>query len=256
MKRPETDIPALKLTNVSKSFDALQVLTSISFSVPAGQRRALLGPNGAGKTTLFHMISGELDVTTGSVELFGQELTRLKPHQRVRLGLCRTFQRNNLFLNLTLWENVRLAAQVRSMPMGSLWRPADRCQNVNEETEAVLEQLGLADRRHVRAADLSYGEQRQLELAMALAGKPKVLLLDEPTAGMSPAETAQMVEVLAALPRTTTLVIIDHDMDVVAALADAITVLHHGELIADGPADEVRSDPRVQAVYFGSGEVA
>jgi branched-chain amino acid transport system ATP-binding protein len=212
----------------------------------------VIGPNGAGKTTLFHIISGELEPTVGAVSLLGHPVTGLEPHARARLGLGRTFQRNNLLMRLTVWENVRLAVQVRQ-GLGRQWlRPADAYRDVGAEAAALLERVGLGHRRADTVAEISYGEQRQLELALALATAPRVLLLDEPTAGMSPAETAQMVGLLAGLPRDLTLCIIEHDMDVVAALAEKITVMHHGQVIADGPAAAVRADPRVQAVYLGT----
>lgn len=243
---------ALELQGISKRFHGLLAVNQVSLQVRPGERRAVLGPNGAGKTTLFNLITGELAPTAGRVLLFGQDLTHAHPHVRARAGMTRTFQRNNLFLKLTVFENVRLAVQVREYPMGSLWKPVSRYREVNREAEAILEQVGLAGRRHTRVSELSYGEQRQLEVAIALAGKPRLLLLDEPTAGMSPAETHRMEELLAGLPRSITLLVIEHDMAFVAALADSITVLHHGEVLADGPAAAVRANPKVQAVYLGT----
>ncbi len=243
---------ALELQDVSKRFYGLLAVSGVHLRVTPGERRAVLGPNGAGKTTLFNLISGELAPTNGRVFLFGQELTRISPNDRARAGLTRTFQRNNLFFKLDVHENVRLAVQVRQYPLGSPWKPVSTYQAVNDEADAVLEQVGLTERRNTRVAELSYGEQRQLELAVALAGQPRVLLLDEPTAGMSPAETHRMEELLLKLPRTTTVLIIEHDLEFVAALADTMTILHHGEVLADGPADVVRADPKVQAVYLGT----
>jgi branched-chain amino acid transport system ATP-binding protein len=247
-----TEAFALELQGVSKRFAGLLAVRDVSMQVRPGERRAILGPNGAGKTTLFNIITGELLPTSGRVLLFGQDVTQSSPHLRARAGMTRTFQRNNLFFNLSALENVRLAVQVREHPMGSLWAPVSHYQALTGEAEAILEQVGLQDRRKTRVAELSYGEQRQLELAVALAGKPRLLLLDEPTAGMSPAETDRMEELLARLPRSTTLLIIEHDMEFVAALADSITVLHHGVVLADGTADAVRADPKVQAVYLGT----
>ncbi|MDR7554981.1 MAG: ABC transporter ATP-binding protein [Armatimonadota bacterium] len=243
---------AVEVRGVQMRFGALAALAGVHLSVAAGERRAVIGPNGAGKTTLFHIISGELRPTAGTVRLLGTDVTDVPPHRRAQMGLGRTFQRNNLFLRLSVWENVRLAVQVRRGLGRQLWRAADADPEVARDAALLLEQVGLADRRRQLAAELSYGEQRQLELALALATRPKVLLLDEPTAGTSPAETARMVDLLAGLPREITLCIIEHDMDVVVALADNITVMHYGQVLADGPAAAVRADPRVQAVYLGA----
>jgi len=244
--------PAVEVRNLQMRFGALAALTGVDLRVGAGERRAVIGPNGAGKTTLFHIISGELEATAGSVFLLGRAVTGVPPHVRARLGLGRTFQRNNLLMRLTVWENVRLAVQVRH-GLGAQWlRPVEAYREVSDEAASLLEQVGLSHRRSNVVAEISYGEQRQLELALALATAPRVLLLDEPTAGMSPAETAHMVDMLAGLPRDLTVCIIEHDMDVVAALADNITVMHHGQVIADGPAAAVRADPHVQAVYLGT----
>ncbi len=243
--------PAVEVRDLQMQFGALVALAGITLAVEAGERRALIGPNGAGKTTLFHILSGELRPTAGSVRLLGHEVTHLPPETRARLGLGRTFQRNNLFGRLTVRENVRLAVQVRRGVAAQPFRPADAYPGVTADTTALLNRVGLADRGADPVAQLSYGEQRQLELALALATAPRLLLLDEPTAGMSPAETARMVEMLAGLDRSITLVIIEHDMDVVQALADNITVMHLGQLLAGGPAAAVRADPRVQAVYLG-----
>jgi branched-chain amino acid transport system ATP-binding protein len=242
---------AIEARGVEVRFGALMAVDGVDLVVAAGERRALIGPNGAGKTTLFGVLTGELGPSAGRVRIFGEDVTTLPPHLRARRGLGRTFQRNNLFARLSVRENVRLAVQVRQGLGPQVWRPVDAYPDMAAEVGAALERVGLADRGDRRVSDLSYGEQRQLELALALAVRPRLLLLDEPTAGMSPAETAQMVRLLADLPRALTLLIIEHDMDVVAALADSITVMHAGEILADGPADAVRVDPRVQAAYLG-----
>lgn len=251
--------PAIEVRGVQMKFGALVALTDLRLAVEAGERRALIGPNGAGKTTLFRIVSGEVQPNAGSIRLLGQDVTRLPPHARARMGLGRTFQRNNLFGRLTTWENVRLAAQVHAGLGAQPFRPADGYPDIATGAMSLLLQVGLAHRRTEYAAVLSYGEQRQLELALALATAPRVLLLDEPTAGMSPAETSRMVELLAGLDRSMTIVIIEHDMDVVLALADTITVMHYGQVLTEGPAAAVRADPRVQAIYLGDatdGEVS
>ena len=230
----------------------MQALKDVSLTVQPGERRAIIGPNGAGKTTLFNIISGELAPTSGSVELSGESVTGLPPERMFRLGLARTFQKNSLFLDLTTQENVRLAVQAHLRQAHHWFRPWWTFDQVNQRTRRVLERAGLWDRRLDPAKNLSYGEQRQLEVAIALAGEPMLLLLDEPTAGMSLAETASSVASIGALPRELTLLIIEHDMDTAFALADQITVLDHGQVIASGTPEEVRSDPQVRSVYLGA----
>ena len=241
----------LSLSNVSKNYAGLRVLNDVCMTVEPGERRAIIGPNGAGKTTLFHLVSGQVPPSSGSVRFANEDVTRQPPYAMARRGLARTFQTNNLFLQLTVFENVRLAVQQR-MQSGRAWfKPWWSFDGVNERTELVLERAGLATRAEALATNLSYGEQRQLEMAIALAGEPKLLLLDEPTAGMSVAETAHAVQTVAALPRDLTLLIIEHDMDTIFALADRITVLDHGTVIAEGSPDEVRANPNVRTVYLG-----
>jgi branched-chain amino acid transport system ATP-binding protein len=236
------------------NFAGVQALRDVSLTVEPGERRAIIGPNGAGKTTLFNIISGELPPTSGAVNLSGRQVTNLTPERMFRLGLARTFQKNSLFLDLTTHENVRLAVQAHQRQGHHWFRPWWAFDEVNRRTQEVLERAGLWGRRSEPAKNLSYGEQRQLEMAIALAGEPTLLLLDEPTAGMSVAETASSVATIDALPRDLTLLIIEHDMDTVFALADRITVLDHGHVIADGPPDAVRNDEQVRAVYLGEPE--
>lgn len=244
----------LSLQGVSKNFAGVRALHDVTLSVEVGERRAIIGPNGAGKTTLFNIVSGELPPTSGAVALEGRDVTNTAPERMFRLGLARTFQKNSLFLDLTTFENVRLAVQAHQKQGHHWFRPWWAFDAVNARTRAVLERAGLWSRRDEPAKNLSYGEQRQLEMAIALAGEPKLLLLDEPTAGMSVAETASSVATIGALPRDLTLLIIEHDMDTVFALADRITVLDHGQVIADGDPASVRRDPQVRAVYLGEPE--
>lgn len=245
------DAAALRVDGLQRRFGGLTAVNGVTLSVAPGERRALIGPNGAGKTTLFNLISGELAPTAGRVFLSGEDVTGLPSYRLAARGLARTFQRNNLFLGLTVRENVRLAVQLRRGVAGRIWTAADRLAEVSADATQVLADLGLLERADTPARDLSYGEQRQLEVAIALATRPRVLLLDEPTAGMSPAETVAITRTIAALPRTVTLLIIEHDMDVVFALADHITVLHYGEVLAEGTPAAVRTDPRVAEVYMG-----
>jgi branched-chain amino acid transport system ATP-binding protein len=247
-------VALVSLDRVCKNFAGVQALRDINLAVEPGERRAIIGPNGAGKTTLFNIISGELPPTSGVVALNDQVVTNLPPERMFRLGLARTFQKNSLFLDLTTFENVRLAVQAHQRQGHHWFKPWWSFDAVNDRTRSVLERAGLWMRREEPAKNLSYGEQRQLEMAIALAGEPRLLLLDEPTAGMSVTETASSVATIGALPRDLTLLIIEHDMDTVFALADRITVLDHGQVIADGAPDEVRHDPQVRAVYLGEAE--
>jgi branched-chain amino acid transport system ATP-binding protein len=244
-------VPLLSLKQVCKNYSGLQVLNDVELSVEPGERRALIGPNGAGKTTIFHLVSGQVKPSSGTITFDGQDITHQTPYQMARRGLARTFQTNNLFLQLTTFENVRLSVQQQLGQSRHWFKPWWSFSTVIDRTELVLERAGLASRREDLATNLSYGEQRQLEMAIALAGEPKLLLLDEPTAGMSVAETAHAVETVARLPRDLTILIIEHDMDTIFAVADRITVLDHGQVIADGLPDAVRDDPHVRAVYLG-----
>jgi branched-chain amino acid transport system ATP-binding protein len=241
----------LQLRDLSKNFSGLHVLRDINLSVEAGERRAIIGPNGAGKTTLFNLVSGELQPSTGQVLLEGNDVTGRPPNQMWALGLARTFQKNNLFFELTTYENVRLAVQAHHGYAHRWFRAWQSLNDVNDHTRDILVRQDLWTRRDETAKNLSYGEQRQLEVAIALAAEPKLLLLDEPTAGMSPAETARTIDMLAALPRDLTVLIIEHDMDAVFSLADRIAVLNYGELLADGTPEAVKADPKVQEVYLG-----
>ncbi len=242
----------LRVERLTKHFGGLSALNGVSFSVEQGERRAIIGPNGAGKTTLFNLLSGEFPTSRGNVYYSGQDITSKPPYERARLGVARTFQRNNLFLGLSVWENVRLAGHtVKGVGPRAF---ASTQSTPSDLVEASLKRVGLAEQGHALARTLSYGEQRQLEVAIALATQPKLLLLDEPAAGMSPAETNRLMSTLRELPRSLTLLIIEHDMDVVFGLAERVTVLHYGQVLADGTVEHVRNDPRVLEVYLGTGE--
>jgi len=243
---------ALRLSDVFKAFGGLMAVDGVSLQVKPGERRALLGPNGAGKTTLFHLMSGELSPTKGKIELFGRNVTRLPPHRRAALGMARTYQITNLFPQLTVLQNCLLAVQGLSPVKLHLHRALRRYPALFVRAHAVLAAVGLTGKEAEMVRDLSYGEQRQLEIALALAGSPQLLLLDEPTAGLSPAEVSMITALLKQLDPTITILIIEHDMDVAFALTQWITVLHYGRVIADGLADEVKADPLVQQIYLGS----
>ncbi len=242
----------LATQGLTRRFGGVVALNRVALEVDAGERHAIIGPNGAGKTTLFNVISGELLPSSGQVTLDGRPITGWAPHRIATLGLARTFQRNNLLLNLTAMENVRLAVQAHTAVTRRWFARIERLNELREAALGLLTRVGLDGRGAAPARTLSHGEQRQLELAIALAGRPRVLLLDEPTSGMSPAETAGMTSLLSTLGREHAVVIIEHDMDVVFAVADRVTVMHLGEVLARGTPDDVRADPRVQDVYLGT----
>jgi branched-chain amino acid transport system ATP-binding protein len=241
----------LALEEIRRSFGALTAVNGVTLTVAPRERRAIIGPNGAGKTTLFNLITGHLAPTAGRILFEGAPVTGLPPYAVARRGISRSFQRTNVFPRRPVLENLRLAAAASGRGSYDLLGSVDRLWVPMERARSTAEAVGLGDRLDVPAGALSYGEQRQLEIGIALATRPKLLLLDEPTAGMSPEETLRMTELLAGLSREITLLIIEHDMDVVFTLADRITVLHYGEVLAEGTAAEVRADPRVYEVYLG-----
>jgi branched-chain amino acid transport system ATP-binding protein len=243
---------ALRLTNVSKAFEGLRAVDGVSLAVAPGERRAIIGPNGAGKTTLFSLISGEIKPTEGQIHLFGHDLTRLPPHRRAALGLARTYQITNLFPRLTVLENALLAVQALTPVKLHLHRALSHYTDHFARARYVLQSVGLQEKESEIVRNLSHGEHRQLEIALALAGAPKLLLLDEPTAGLSPAESHMMVALLKKLDPAITLLVIEHDMDVAFELTNRITVLHYGKVIADGVAHEVKSNALVQEIYLGA----
>ena len=227
-------------------------MDDVELTVRRGERRALIGPNGAGKTTLFNLISGELPVTSGTITLFGQDVTAMLPHRRAALGLARTFQITNLFPSLTVLENCLLAVQALSPVKFAMHRPLRGYGDLHERARQTLVAVGLADQAATRVRNLSHGEQRQLEIGLALAGAPRVLLLDEPTAGLSPAESQHMGRLLGALDPAITMLIIEHDMDIALEVARHVTVLHYGRVIADGTREEIRVNPLVREIYLGA----
>ena len=244
-------VPALEVGELAKVFGGLAAVNNVSLAVAAGERRVLIGPNGEGKTTLFHCITGTLKPTAGRVSLFGRDVTRLAEHRRTALGMGRTFQITNVFGDLTLGENLALAIIGTDRRKWALHRPAETFAEVRRRTLDSLERVGLGGRAHLPAKLVSYGERRQLELALALNTDPRVLFLDEPCAGLAPAERQRISRMIAELPRDITLIMIEHDMDVALGLADRVTVLHQGQGILEGTPDEVRANAQVRDVYFG-----
>jgi branched-chain amino acid transport system ATP-binding protein len=243
-------MPILELSGITKRFGDVTAVHDVALSVEAGERRAILGPNGAGKSTLFDLIGGQRKPSAGSIMLNGRPVAGKPPHTMWTHGVSRTFQRNQVFPTLSVGENVRLAAM--RPHVGRLFRLTRPSRDVDAAVADVLVRVNLAGRATQRAGQLAYGEQRQLELALALVGEPCLLLLDEPTAGMSPAETTAVLRILADLPRSITLMIVEHDMDVVFALCDRITVMHMGGVLADGTPAAVAANEEVRRVYMGT----
>lgn len=250
-----SDQPALVVSSVSKNFGGVQAVHLVSLSVPVGERRALIGPNGAGKTTLFNVIAGELKADGGKLELFGEDITHRPVQERARLGLGRTYQVSQLFLNLTVEENLFLAGASSAGLTFRFLQPWRKQTAQREWARQVAEQVGLGDQLGQRVADLSHGQQRQLELGMAISMRPRLIMLDEPAAGLSPSERVILTGLIKKLPAETTLILIEHDMEIVLDLADTITVLNRGEVIAEGKPEEIRSNQEVQKVYLGSSYV-
>ena len=243
----------LAIEGLNKAFGSLVVTRNVSLSVKKGERHALIGPNGAGKTSLVHQIAGQLAPTSGRILLDGRDIVGDTPEARCQLGIGRTFQKNNLFRGLTVRENVRLALQAKRGGWFDCLRPAAADAALRADAEAVLAQVRLTGGLDRPVSSLSYGEQRQLEVALALASRPSVLLLDEPTSGMSVAETDDMIDLIRSLPADLGILMIEHDMKVVFELADTITVLYYGEVLASGPPATIREDPKVRDVYLGLG---
>jgi branched-chain amino acid transport system ATP-binding protein len=242
---------ALELEGVTRSFGGLVAVSEVTLRVPQRERRAIIGPNGAGKTTLFRLISGEMSVTSGRIKLFGEDITRLPAHRRVGRGLGRTYQVTNVFPHLTVEDNLTLAAIGLSKTKFQPLLPVPRRGPQRDRVDQVLLQVDLQHRAREQVARLSHGEQRQLELALALVGETRVLLLDEPAAGLSSAERARMADLVRSLPPQLTLVIIEHDMDLVMNLVDRVSCLHNGRLVAEETPATIRSNEIVQSIYLG-----
>ena len=242
---------AVDVRDLSKVFGGLRAVDGVTFAVTPGERRALIGPNGAGKTTLFHCITGTLQATSGKVKLHGHDVTRQPEYRRTKLGMGRTFQITNVFTDLTLGENMALAIMGTDKRKWVLSRPVSAFPEVRDQVLSGLSAVGLGERAEHQVTLLSYGERRQLELALALGTQPKVLFLDEPCAGLSPSERQRIFAMVRALPRDITLVMIEHDMDVALRIADRVTVMNRGQVMAEGTPDQIQADPNVRDVYFG-----
>lgn len=246
------DVPALEIAGLRKSFGKTEIIRGIDLSIGAGERHAVIGPNGAGKSTLFNLITARFPPTSGSVRLHGDDLTGLQPFQINRKGLSRSFQITNIFPAMSVFENVRCALLWAQGYKYSFWHMVSRSRELTEGAEAILEQINLTNRRDLPAGVLSYAEQRALEIGITIAGGADVIMLDEPTAGMSHSETDYIMDLIRRVTEGKTLVMVEHDMGVVFGLADRISVLVYGEIIATGKPEDVRGDPRVQEAYLGA----
>ena len=251
-----TDAAMLQAERLSKRFGGLTATDDLSLDVRPGELHAVIGPNGAGKTTLIGQLAGEIAPDAGRILFAGEDVSRLAVADRARRGLVRSFQVTSIFSGFTAADNVALAVQANAGHSFRFWRGARGDPALRDPALAALQRVGLSERADVPAASLSHGEQRQLEVAMALATDPTVLLLDEPMAGMGPEESARMVSLLSALKGTLTILLVEHDMDAVFALADRITVLVYGRVIASGAPEAIRADPAVQEAYLGESEGA
>lgn len=246
--------PGLELESVTRHFGGLRAVQDVNLRLNLGERRGILGPNGAGKTTLFHLITGVLPLTSGRIRLFGRDVSGWPTHKRVALGLARTFQITSLFPKLTVLDNVLLAVQgLRKMKMAML-RPLSKYREAYEKAEQLLSDVNFWHLRAHEVRSLSHGEQRQLEIVLALASDPKVLLLDEPSAGLATGESREMANFLKSLDPGIAILLIEHDLDVIFEVVSHISVLHYGEVLAEGPGGDIRSDPRVQEIYLGKAE--
>jgi len=246
---------ALSVSGLSKRFGGLTAVNNVSLQLATGALHAVIGPNGAGKSTLINLLSGDILPSSGKIHLHGREITGLSPQQRSQLGIGRSYQKTNIFGGFSTLENCRLAAQSREPHAFNPFRPASYYRTIVQAAEQALEAVGLQHRAGVTAGTLSHGEQRQLEIAMSLATRPHVLLLDEPLAGMGAEEAASMVRLLQRISQTHAVLLVEHDMDAVFALAQTLTVMVNGNILESGPPEQIRNSPQVQRAYLGSDEV-
>jgi len=245
---------ALELRGVTRMFGALAALTDITLSVRPGERRAVLGSNGAGKTTLFNCVTGDFPPTSGTIRFFGEDVTDFPPYERIRRGLRRTYQISLLFGGLSVFDNVYLACRGVSRGRFSLLRPR-RNEALMQAAAELTEALHLTAVKDRRVSELAYGQQRQLEIALALAGAPRFILFDEPAAGLSPTERSELVQILTSLPAHIGYIIIEHDMDVALRVVESVTMMHNGRIFKEGKPEEIEADPEVQELYLGGGHV-
>ncbi|MCW5687324.1 MAG: ABC transporter ATP-binding protein [Pseudolabrys sp.] len=251
--RTDNTVPVLELKGLCKNFGGLQATRSVSLRVMPGERKAVIGPNGAGKTTLFNLITGIYPSSSGQVLVFGNDVTKWESHKRTALGMARTFQVTSLFPKLTVLDNVLLAIKGLRSSKFVMWRPLSSYKDVYQKAYDLLERANFLDRKDVEVRNLSHGEQRQLEIVLGLASDPKILLLDEPAAGLSSGESVEMTKFLNSLDPGLALLLIEHDMDVVFDVASEISVLHFGEILETGTPEQIHNSKRVQEIYLGTG---
>jgi branched-chain amino acid transport system ATP-binding protein len=243
---------ALEIVNLQKAFGGLPVTQNVSLAIRPGERRLIIGPNGAGKTTLFNQVTGDMRPNSGQIRLFGTDITQFSPHQRAHFGLSRTYQIITLFAQDTLEHNVTLGLLGLRPSRWQMWRPLSFYGDLATEAKRTLDRVGLLHLAAHPVSDIAYGEKRRVELAMALVQKPRVLLLDEPLAGLSNTERSTVKSLIASIPRQTTVVMIEHDMDTALDLAETVTLLNYGRVIVDGARDDVIADERTREVYLGT----
>lgn len=243
----------LHIKDIHKDFSGLKVLTGVDFAVKQKERHAVIGPNGAGKTTLFNIISGKFKASSGAILFKGRDISGKPAHAINRYGLSRSFQITNVFQELSVFENIRSGVRSRHGLRYHFFRRPDHDREINDRTQAIVEEVGLKDVVHMPVSVLSYGQQRALEIGITLSTEPELILLDEPTAGMTREETGQAIRMIDRVTAGRTLIIIEHDMDVVFSLADTISVLHYGTILVSGKPDEIRNDQRVKDAYLGDG---
>jgi branched-chain amino acid transport system ATP-binding protein len=242
---------ALSVRGVAINFGGVHALKNVTLEVAVGERRVLMGPNGAGKTTLFNVIGGQLQPQRGSMIFFGRDMALLRPFQRAHLGLARTFQITTLLSSLSVEENIYLAVQAVNPVRYAMLRSADGVHDTINRVESLLDEWRFGPARSAIVRDLSYGEQRKLELTMALAQRPRLLLLDEPTAGLSTSETEHVVALVQGLSRDVTVIVVEHDMDVAFRIGESFTIMNEGGVVAEGTAESIRANPEIQSIYFG-----
>jgi branched-chain amino acid transport system ATP-binding protein len=248
----DASVPVLELKGLSKSFGGLHAVRGVTFKIMPGDRKAIIGPNGAGKTTLFNLITGIFPSSSGKVLLFGKDVTTWQSHQRTAMGMSRTFQVTSLFPRLTVLDNVLLAIKGLRPSKFVMWRFLSSYRDVYDKAHHLLEQASFTDRANTEVRYLSHGEQRQLEIVLGLASDPKILLLDEPAAGLSSGESVEMTEFLMKLDPKLAILLIEHDMDVVFDLAHTISVLHFGEILETGAPEQIKKSQKVQEIYLGT----
>lgn len=246
---------ALLVKNLSKDFGGISAVKKVSFKVEAGEHMAIIGPNGAGKTTLFNLLGGQLSPTSGQVFFFGQDVTHLPSHRRIHLGMARSFQIASLFLKLTVLQNTRLALQGIKPSRFQIFLSAVSYNKIMAKAEELLRSMDLWEKRNEPVNSISYGEQRKLEIALSLAVEPKLLLLDEPSCGLTASESADITNRIRDLGTKITVILVAHDMDLIFGVAQRIMVLHYGELIIDGSCEQIRVDPKVKEIYMGSAKI-